>query len=207
MNPTTTTGAERVRDALLDLCEPLHRAFAAAEAISRERLPELAEDPVYRWHTTHTIRAYAHHALSRSDLGSWTLSGNHAHNGELWLTDGTYRVRVLHALSDGDVPTDPAGHAYYRTIALPVATPLFGPPDDRLLILWRFDGAPRFRVVRPVGDWRWGGQAQTDLDFVLPATAAELAAVRFEVSPVCLPMHIPDEDGSTASSPDVRVTQ
>lgn len=189
------TDAERVRDALLDLCEPLHRAFAAAEAIRRERLPELAGDPTYRWHATHTIRAYAHHALTRSDLGSWALSGNHAHNGELWLTDGTYRMRVLHALSDGDVPGDGNGHAYFRTIALPVATPLFGPTDDRLLVLWRIDGSPRFRVVRPVGDWRWGGQAQTDLDFALPATAAELAAIRFEASPAGLQLQIPDEGG------------
>ncbi len=184
--------AEHVRDALLPLCEPLHEAFAAADAIRRERLPELADEPLYRWHTTHTIRAYAHHGLRRHDLGRWSLSGNHAHNGELWLTDSTYEMRVLHAVSDADVPPD--GRLVYGGVMLPMNPPLFGPSNNRLLVLWRVtDGAPKFRVVRPVGEWRYGGTQQTDLDFALPASAAELASAEFEQADMDLELHIPIE--------------
>jgi hypothetical protein len=188
---------EDVRDALLPLCGPLHAAFAAADVVRRQRLPELADDPVYRWHTTHTIRAYAHHWLTRADLGRWTLSGNHAHNGELWLTDGSYEVRVLHAVSGADLP--PAGRLVYGSVMLPMDPPLFGPSNNRLLILWRVSGSgvPKFRVVRPLGEWRYGGTQQTDLDFVLPDSAAELAAAVFEEADDQLELQLPPDDERT----------
>jgi len=50
------------------------------------------------------------------------------------------------------------------------------------LLLWRVDGKthePLFRIVRPIGDWNWGAHAQTDLDFFLPSTAADLKALKF----------------------------
>ncbi|HEY0637836.1 MAG TPA: hypothetical protein VGD67_09330 [Pseudonocardiaceae bacterium] len=186
---------EAVRDALLPLCGALHEAFARADRTRRERLPELAGDPLYRWHTTHTIRAYAHHALSRADLGPWKLSGNHAHNGELWLTDSVYEVRVLHASADNDVP-GPTGRLVYGEVMLPMSPPLFGPSNNRLLVLWRVSdaGAPKFRVVRPVGEWRFGGTQQTDLDFVLPPDAAELRAAVIELADDNLELLLPAEE-------------
>ena len=33
------------------------------------------------------------------ELGGWKLTGNHSQNGALWLTDGSYRARILHTLS------------------------------------------------------------------------------------------------------------
>lgn len=182
-----------MREALLPLCGPLHAAFAAADVTRRHRLPELVDEPLYGWHTTHTIRAYAHHGLSRADLGRWRLAGNHAHNGELWLTDNRYEVRVLHAVSDSDVPA--AGRLVYGGLMLPMDPPLFGPSNNRLLILWRVSdaGVPKFRVVRPVGEWKYGGTQQTDLDFVLPASAEELAAAEFEQAETDLELVIPQE--------------
>ena len=44
---------------------------------------------------------------------------------------------------------------------------------NRLLLLWRINPKSHktaFRVVRPIGDWKWGDRAQTDLEFFLPET-------------------------------------
>ncbi len=64
---------ERVRSAMLTLCEPLHDVFAWAEQVRRERLPELAEGHDYRWHATHTVRALARYRLNQMniELGDW----------------------------------------------------------------------------------------------------------------------------------------
>lgn len=181
--------AERVRSALLGLCEPLHDVFTWAEQVRRERLPELAEDPDYRWHATHTVRALAHYKLCRMSgkLGGWKLTGNHSQNGALWLTDGSYRARVLHTLDEYVPPpgSNRARRAFYRNPPLPYELPLFGEINDKLLVLWNIDpksAAVSFRVVRTIGNWTWGAHAKTDLDFPLPETAEELADLKFEPS-------------------------
>ncbi|MFC5288451.1 hypothetical protein ACFPM7_15425 [Actinokineospora guangxiensis] len=195
---------ERVRSALLDLCEPLHDVFASAEQLRRERLPELA-GPAYRWHGTHTIRAFAHRLLAAKagELGDWMLAGNHAQNGALWLTDGCYRIRVLHTLNENDVPPpgfSGARRAFYRQPHLGGTIPLFGEPDDKLLVLWRIDpvsAAAGFRVVRPIGNWKLGSHAQTDLDFILPSTSDELADLAFEPTDDDLGLELPHEEVDT----------
>lgn len=202
---------ERLRQAIAPLCEPLHSVFTWADKRRRTRLPELARGPEYRWHATHTTRALAHHRLRRAkrhnlNLGAWRLSGNHARNGELWLTDDNYRIRVLHALSEMDVPppgTNATRRAYYRNAPLSEVRQLFGPDNDRLLALWRIDldaaeTLPVFRIVRPIGEWNWGGHAQADISFVLPGTAEQLAGLRFEPSDEGLELDIPNEtEGGT----------
>jgi hypothetical protein len=93
-----------------------------------------------------------------------------------------------------------ARQAYYRNKPLFEIAPqarLIGPPDDRLLFVWRIDpktGVPIFRVVRPIGNWKWGDHAQTDIDFVLPETAEDLAALEFEPSDEGMELDIPNED-------------
>lgn len=192
---------ERIRTALLPLCEPLHDVFTWADQKRRTDLPDLDGEPLYAWHATHTVRAYAHLRLSTFDLRPWRLTGNHARNGELWLSDGGYRARLLHAVRESDVP--PPGlngerQAWYRNRPLfEMEQPLFGPVDDRLLFVWRIDpetGVPVFRVVRPIGNWRWGERAQTDIDFLLPETAEDLAALEFEPSDEGMELEIPNED-------------
>jgi len=193
---------ERVRSALLSLCEPLHDVFAWAEQVRRERLPELAECPDYRWHATHTVRALAHYRLNQmnGELGDWSLSGNHSQNGALWLTDGSYRVRILHTLNEDDVPppgTNRVRRAFYRNPLLTSKVPLFGEVNDRLLILWQIDpksAAAGFRVVRPIGEWKWGEHATIDLDFLLPQTADELADLTFEPTDEDLGLELPLEE-------------
>ena len=202
---TNDAEVERVRAALQDLCEPLHDVFCWAGLMRAERTPELQDQAMYGWYATHTVRAYAHYKLGTSDLGAWSLSGNHARNGELWLTDGQYRARVLHALSDKQVP--PPGcnvqrRAYYRNPALAtmLEIPLFGPVNDRLLLLWRMDPKmhiPIFRVVRPIGNWQWGESAQTDLDFILPRTAVDLSNLQFTPTDDGLELELPgNEEGA-----------
>lgn len=193
---------ERVRSAMLGLCEPLHDVFAWAEQVRRERLPELAECTDYRWHATHTVRALAHYRLNQmnGELGDWSLSGNHSQNGALWLTDGSYRVRILHTLNEDDVPppgTNRIRRAFYRNPPLVSKVPLFGEANDRLLILWKIDpqsAAAGFRVVRPIGEWKWGAYATTDVDFLLPQTADELADLTFEPTEEDLGLELPLEE-------------
>jgi hypothetical protein len=200
---TNAAEVERVRTALLDICEPLHEAFSWADTLRCKRMPELVDRGTYGWHATHTVRALAHYQLDRSELGVWSLSGNHARNGELWLTDSKYRARVLHALSDEQVPPPGSNlerRAYYRNpaLALGLPIPLFGPVNDRLLLLWRVDPKthePSFRVVRPVGNWKWGDRALTDLDFFLPSTAEELKRLQFTPSDEGLELEIPGDEG------------
>lgn len=192
--------AQRVRDAMLPLCEPLHDVFTTAEAERRERLPML-DLPQYRWLHTHTIRGLAHFELSRKSLGPWSLYGNHGRNGELWLTDNQYRIRILHGLNDEQVPPPgPNGErrAFFANIPLMHTGVLWGPPNDRLLVLWRIDpttGAPGFRVVRTIGDWKFGSKEKTDLDFLLPKSADDLAALRFEPVDDGLELDLPAEEG------------
>jgi hypothetical protein len=199
---TNTLDVERVRTALEDLCEPLHDVFGWADMRAAERMPELGDRAIYGWYATHSIRALAHFKLGKRDLGAWRLSGNHARNGELWLTDGQYRARILHALSDKEVPppgSNEARRAYYRNHPLALfPIPLFGPANDRLLLLWRIDPeshVPIFRVVRPIGDWKWGGHALTDLDFILPQTAVDLQALQFLPTDEGLELDIPAVEG------------
>lgn len=192
---------ERVRAAMADLCEPLHDAFAWAEQKRRRRLRELT-DPSYRWLGTHLIRGFAHHRLAKADLGAWSLTGKHSRNGELWLGDGDYRVRVLHTPDDEAVPAPGSNlqrRAFYLNppLALYPEEPLFGPVNDQLLALWRIDpqtGAPFFRVVRPIGLWKFGSAAKTDLDFLLPETAAELHELYFQPHDEGLELELPKEE-------------
>jgi hypothetical protein len=190
-----------LRSALAFLCEPLHDAFVWADMMRAERNPLLA-DPEYRWHGTHTVRAYAHYQLKGADLGTWRLTGNHARNGELWLSDSSYRARVLHTVLEKEVPPpgpNPQRRAYYRNPKLAdfVQEPLFGPLGDRLLLLWWVDrksGMPAFRVVRPIGNWNWGRRSKTDVDFILPPTAEEMLSLKFSPSDGELELLIPGDD-------------
>jgi hypothetical protein len=199
---TNSMDVERVRTALEDLCEPLYDVFGWADMSAAERMPELGDRTTYGWYATHSVRALAHYKLGKRDLGAWRLSGNHARNGELWLTDGQYRARVLHALSDKQVPppgSNMARRAYYRNRSLALfPMPLFGPVNDRLLLLWRIDPeshAPIFRVVRPIGNWKWGDHALTDLDFILPQTAVDLHKLQFLPTDEGLELDIPAVEG------------
>lgn len=198
----TKEHVERVREALSDLCEPLHDAFTWAEATRRDRLPELDEPKMYAWHATHTIRALAHRRLreKKATLGEWKLSGNHAQNGALWLTDDNYRLRLRHAHVDDHIPppgASAARQAYYSNPPLPLQLPLIGDANDRLLGLWRVDaesGAPVFRIVRTIGPWKWGEKAKLDLEFVLPETAQELSDLEFQPTDEDLDLMMPDDE-------------
>lgn len=196
---------ERIRTAMADLCEPLHDAFAWAEQRRQYRLREL-HGQTYRWLGTHAIRGFAHHRLGTASLGVWVLSGNHARNGELWLTDGDYRVRVLHAADPKTVPAPGRNRqrqAFYLNPPLPLhfQEPLTGPSNDQLLALWRIypqTAAPSFRMVRPIGVWSYGATAKTDLDFPLPPTAAELHELYFQPKDDGLELDLPKEDNGHA---------
>lgn len=193
---------ERVRSAMLPLCEPLHDTFAWAEQLRRERLPMLDDEP-YRWHATHTVRAFAHLRLKSGelDLGGWRLRSNHSQNGPIHLYYRSAQLRVLHALDEySSCPPPGPNHvrrAYYRNPPLGAALTLFGDPDDQLIALWRIDpatGQPHFRVVRTVGDWKWGEHHRADLEFDLPELGVELSELAFEPTDEELGLFRSEED-------------
>jgi hypothetical protein len=202
ITPMVQDHVERIRSAMLGLCEPLHDAFTFAEQRRQELLAHLDDGPDYVWFGTHTVRAFAHHRLRqlKKELGSWKLSGNHARNGELWLTDDHYGVRMLHSPNGGVVPppgSNLARRAFYCNPPLAGMIPMFGDLGDKLLGLWRIDpetAAPVFRIVRTIGEWKWGKHQKTDLDFPLPATADELADLSFEPTDEGLGLDLPLDD-------------
>lgn len=203
-----TDPARRFRTAFAPLCEPFHDAFAVAEQEWWTRNPDLAASPDYRWCETHFVRAFARHKLLswRDRITPWKLTGRHSQNGALWLSDGNFRVRVLHTWNERDVPppgSNRARRAFYRNPPLLPGMPtLFGEPNDRLLMLWRIGGSglPSFRVVRTIGAWSWGANQEADIDFELPSTADELAGLAFEPTDegihIEMPLDDQEEDGS-----------
>ncbi|MFW6695264.1 hypothetical protein [Streptomyces sp. MAR4 CNX-425] len=213
-------GTERIREALADLCEPLHDVFAQAGASKILKPPDEADGdhqdeadsdevpdfsgPEYGWFRTHAVRAHAHFYLSRRNLDPWTLAGNHKRNGELWLANGAFELRILHGVAN-DIPKpgyNLARRAYYRNRPLG-GTPLFGVQETipglehhRLLILWHVGptGEPALRVVRPIGDVMTGRRVPVDVDFTLPPTAAELEQMQFDPSDDDIFLNIADEE-------------
>ncbi|GAA4131921.1 hypothetical protein GTY64_05630 [Streptomyces sp. SID8376] len=190
---------ERICGAMADLCEPLHDAFARAGEENKKRNGDLTGRD-YGWLTTHNVRGRAHLYLTEAELGVWKLTGKHRRNGELWVSDGGYRARILHAPSEKDVP--PPGHnaqrrAFYANDPLSIfegMEPLWGPANDRLLVLWRLDaatGAPAFRVVRPIGAWKYGRKEKIDIDFPLPQTASAMSDLAFQPTDAGIHLNIP----------------
>lgn len=190
---------ERICGAVADLCEPLHDAFARAGEENKKRNSDLTGRD-YGWLTTHNVRGRAHLYLSEAELGVWRLTGKHSRNGELWVSDGAYRARVLHSASEKDVP--PPGHnaqrrAFYANDPLSIfegMEPLYGPANDRLLILWRLDletSAPAFRVVRPIGEWKYGRKEKVDIDFPLLQTASAMSDLAFRPTDAGIHLNIP----------------
>ncbi|WP_043255455.1 hypothetical protein [Streptomyces sp. Tu6071] len=208
------SGVERIKQAMTDLCEPLYDCFARAgvakihfcpDESERDHVPDFSGRD-YRWLRTHYVRAHVHHELSKRNVDPWRLSGNHRRNGELWLTDGELRARVLHGPS-GDIPAagrNLARRAFYRNVPLDprqmrfgLQEPIFGPMNDRLLILWDLDAAnrePTLRVVRPIGPSLYGRSVPVDVDFVLPTTAEELGSMEFFPSDEDINLNIPNEE-------------
>jgi hypothetical protein len=73
------------------------------------------------------------------------------------------------------------------------------------LIVWRIYGAastPSFRVLRPIGNWKWGTRAQIDLDLVLPESAADLEDLEFEPTDEDLDLELPREDEGEGGGDD-----
>jgi hypothetical protein len=54
--------------------------------------------------------------------------------------------------------------------------------------------APRFRVVRTTGTWKFGATAEVDLDFPLMPTAYELRKLRFEPQDDSIELDLPDSE-------------
>lgn len=193
------------------LCEPLYDAFEWAAEQAHERRDPYLKLRIFDWLGTHMTRAYAYQRLTTTeDLGGWKLTGDHRRNGELWLTNGTTRTRLLHTNSASEVPR--AGHntarrAYYRN------PPLFDLPgqlaldltedSSRLLTLWRVVNPATFevaiRVVRPLGEGTTRKASRVDLDFMLPRAEQDMLNQEWFPSDEDMDIRLPGEDDEEAS--------
>lgn len=181
-----TDPGEYFNELFAPLCEPMFDALEWAAEQAKERRAPMLLKPIYDWLGTHSTRALAHSRLTDADLGGWKLTGNHRRNGELWLTKGLTRARLLHSDSAKRVPR--AGHnsarvAYYRNpplFDLPnQTTPInFEEDASRLLMLWRVVNPATFevaiRVVRPITEGSVSESCKVDIDFMLPRSEEDM---------------------------------
>ncbi|MCR6649173.1 MAG: hypothetical protein NVV70_13935 [Cellulomonas sp.] len=188
------TPEERLLDAIGPLCEPLYDAFTNARMAAQSRNPEFIADADLKPVLTHVTRGLALHDLRGRDLGSWKCVPQR--NAGIALSDGSLSIRVLHQLPDSSPP--PPGHSRRRRLyySNPTLSDEVFPPRHNLLALWSETGdALSIRIVCPVGTWAYGGRHKVDLDFVLPAQAADLGSLVFETADEDIVIAIPLEEG------------
>jgi hypothetical protein len=58
------------------------------------------------------------------------------------------------------------------------------------------------RFPGPIGNWKWGDHALTDLDFTLPRTAVDLQKLTFIPSDEGLELDIPADEGGAEDAAD-----
>lgn len=160
------------------------------------------QDPFYEPCRHHFMRSLVHRGLSRekqregSNLGAWSLRQRPRPNTPLSLCRGAMSLRLLKAGPGAIIPPpgrNRARKAYYSNSR---AT-LMGVGASNLLGIWDFFQVPielddeepifvrelRIRIVRPIGDWKFGSLAQFDIDFWLPSTSSELENLEFQPMP------------------------
>ncbi|MDI1464301.1 hypothetical protein QEZ54_25345 [Catellatospora sp. KI3] len=197
----TPSDAEFLADSLAPLCAPLHHAFEKAHEVAEGHF--IQYDMIDQFHArelTDLTRAHARRELRTAQdagtLGDWrlfTLKG-----GQTVLRCGLLRAKVLHVAPGKTVPHP--GHnrarvSYYRN----PPSSLFGVKDSRLLLLWSVDkqeGEVEFRVVRPLGAWKYGEVHLSDFDLMLPRESADLMTMEFtpDDSEIQLSFELGDEE-------------
>ena len=187
------TPEERLLDAIGPLCEPLYDVLTNARTAAHKRHPEFVSDPDLMPVLTHVTRGLALHDLRGRDLGSWKTVPKK--NAGIALSDGSLSIRVLHQLPDASPP--PPGRNRLRRLfySNPTLSDDVFPPGHNLLALWsETRSALSIRIVRPVGTWSYGARHKVDLDFVLPAHAADLDSLRYETADQDIVVTIPLEE-------------
>lgn len=178
------------------LCEPLYDAFTNARTAARQRHPEFVGDPELRPVLTHVTRGLALHDLRGRELSSWKTVPRK--NAGIELSDGALSIRVLHQLSDASAPPPGSNELRRRFYSNPTLSDDIFPPGHNLLALWSESrGALSIRIVRPVGTWAYGTRHKVDLDFVLPAHAADLDSLVYETTDEDIVIAIPGEEGES----------
>ncbi|WP_087507940.1 hypothetical protein [Cellulomonas iranensis] len=185
---------KRLLDSIGPLCEPLYDVFTNAKIAARKRHPEFVADLELRPVLTHVTRGLALYDLRGRDLGTWKTTPQK--NAGIALSDGSLSIRVLHQLPDASPPPPGRNRVRRHFYSNPTLNDDFFPPGHNLLALWsETRSGLSFRIVRPVGTWAYGARHKVDLDFVLPAHAADLDSLVYETTDEDLVIVIPREEG------------
>lgn len=184
----------RLLGSLSPLCEPLYDVLTNSRTSARSRLPDMVGDAEVSSVLTHVIRGLTLLELRTRDLGPWRLIPQN--NAGIQLTDDQHCVRVLHQLSGGSVPPPGPNIVRRRYYSNPTLDLGIFPENHNLLALWREsrEGAITVRIVRPVGQWSFGGRHKVDLDFVLPPLAADLDSLRYDTADEDIVVNLPGEE-------------
>lgn len=193
-------------EALAPLCAPLHEAIQDGfEMADRYFLEHNFVTSGYEWFRAHLVRAHSLRHFQEQPVAGFELAPIHR-NGEFLLRRELLAVRVLRDGRTGLIPAPGPNHARRRFYMNQQLT-FFGPASSMLLALWSAEpdsGDVTIRVVRPVGQWRYGSMAKLDLEFVLPNEGERLADLEFvptdEDMEVLIPMEreLGDDAGTTA---------
>jgi hypothetical protein len=186
---------EHVLDLLRPLCEPLHDYIETASANAGGHL-EAFDISQRGWQHTHLARAHLDHQLKVEPVPGFSVL-EPRNNGRLLLAaaEGT-TLRVLHVGPHDTVPAPGCNRArirYYQQQQLSIPTLGLA---SALLGLWSVDddGLAAFRVVRPIGRWRYGARARVDMDLMLPRTPAGLDELEFVPDDTDLELQVPSEE-------------
>lgn len=130
----------------------------------------------------------------------WYLPPGCTPNSELKLCRDTMTLKILRpGIRPGSVPHPGPNRArmyYYRN---PLFN-LYGASGSNLIGVWTIDektGEFDVRLVRPTKPWRSLGREEVDIDFILPASSADLEQLEFIPSDEAIPLpfeFLDDED-------------
>ncbi|WP_164884540.1 hypothetical protein [Leucobacter muris] len=164
---------ERVRLALAPIAGTLAKISedAVTTAESAASVLEIPHTDHYQPTRVHMARARMHKRLCGVDLGPWALDLGQRNNTPIHLRTEGLALRFLH--TSGVVPapgTNLARQYWYSNQGLFDDEALVARSVEMLLLLWTADfaaGTAFMRVVHPVGTWKYGEKAQTDLSIPL----------------------------------------
>jgi hypothetical protein len=177
----TPEDAQFIAAATVDLARPLYEGLDKGRLLAHEHYDEHGMNGSgYTKGRTDLTRDHARRQLETvGGLGEWKLGKQQS--GRILLSNGLMLIRVLHgAPFPGDTPPPGRNQArvsYYQNPTID----LFGVESSRLLAVWTADesGELSIRIVRPVGSWKFGRNAKTDIDFILPREVEDFTSLEF----------------------------
>jgi hypothetical protein len=192
----TSEEATFIAEAVGSLCEPMYLSVEKAADLAQLHFVEHdMAGSIHRRERTDLTRAHLRRLLQESNLGPWQLHDKTS-NGQVLLLSGMLVLRVLHIGPEQSIPAPGLNLArinYYRNPDLG----LWGVQASKLISVWSVDaetGEASIRIARPVGTWKHAQPNLVDIDFPLPRTSADVAALEFVPDDSGLPLPFTTEE-------------